>query len=75
MVDKIRVRDVDGELGVVLPLGVLEHLGVSVGDTLYASVRNGGILLTKHPPEVERANELSERGSAKYQNALRELAG
>ena len=75
MVDKITIRNIDGELGFGFPPGVLEHLGVSVGDTLYASLRNGGVFLTKHPPDVERANELCESGSAKYQNALRELAG
>lgn len=74
MVKEITLRRSGGSLSATLPKGMAERLHVQAGDRVFALETDKGILITPYDPTFERAMQLYERGSAKYRNALRELA-
>ena len=61
--------------GVVLPKEVLNRLGVSIGDTVTASVEEDGSLLLKRSDDAFEAQMTAAREMmARRTRALRELA-
>ncbi|WP_200332958.1 AbrB/MazE/SpoVT family DNA-binding domain-containing protein [Thiocystis violacea] len=65
----------DGEaLTTQLPKAMTDRLSLSNGDRIYAVETEQGILLTTVDPDLARVMESGARISARYENALRELA-
>jgi hypothetical protein len=53
----------------------MARLGLSAGDTFYASLTaEGGIRFTPYDPKFDKAMEVARRGMKIYRNALAELA-
>jgi putative addiction module antidote len=71
----IEVKKIGNSSGLILPKEVMARLNLSVGDELYATLTpDGGIRLTPHNPDFEKAMEVARRGMKRYHNALAELA-
>ncbi|AFY51031.1 putative addiction module antidote [Nostoc sp. PCC 7524] len=69
-----KVRKVGNSLGITLPKETLQKLRVKEGDSLFITETPGGVYITAHDPEFEKAMEAYRKVSTKYRNALRELA-
>ena len=50
---KLKIISIGNSAGVLLPKELLSKLGLSPGDTLYASETENGIALSAHDPEFE----------------------
>lgn len=74
MAETIRVRGMDGSLGVTLPREIADRMHIREGDVLYAVETESGLLLTSYGLALERPVQLYQRGARKYRDALRELA-
>jgi putative addiction module antidote len=71
----VEVKKIGNSSGFILPKEVMVRLNLSVGDELYATLTpDGGIRLTPHNPDFEKAMEVARRGMKRYHNALAELA-
>jgi putative addiction module antidote len=71
----VEIKKIGNSSGVILPKDVMAKLNLSVGDQLYATLTpDGGIRLTPHDPDFEKAMEVARRGMKRYHNALAELA-
>ncbi len=72
--DSLKIRRVGNSRGVVLPAPLLDELGLTEGDQLFATRTPDGLLLSPYDPTLARAVELFEEGRRQYRTALRELA-
>ncbi|HEX8696453.1 MAG TPA: hypothetical protein VF746_28805 [Longimicrobium sp.] len=70
----IKIRQVGGSAGVILPKEVLDVLHAGVGDTLHLVRTERGFELTPYDPAFEEAMEGFEEIRRKHRNAFRELA-
>jgi len=70
----LKLRQAGGSISATLPKDMAERLHLSAGDTVLAVETDRGILLTPYDPQTEEALALATKVSAKYRNALRELA-
>jgi len=72
---KTTVQKVGDELGIVLPLEVLDALGVKEGETLYITQISGNaVRLTSDRPGFAEKMKIAEQCMKRYSNALHELA-
>ncbi len=74
MATVIRVRKVGNSLGVILAKDVVDALGVTEGDQLFAVRTPDGIRLTAYDPDFARAVESNRDYMRRHKDALRELA-
>ena len=72
--DRLKIQKVGDSLGVVLPVEVLQKLGVKEGDILYVLEMSDGIRITNRDPNLDQAMQAYEKVNQKYKNALRELS-
>ena len=71
----LQVRKIGNSIGVILPKELAARLNLKEGDKLFPIEQSGGgLVLTPHDPDFERAMEVARRGMKRYQNALAELA-
>ncbi len=70
----IKVRKVGNSLGVILTKDVVESLGVSEGDELFAIRTPDGIRLTPYDPDFATAIESTRDYMRRHRDALHELA-
>ena len=71
----LQIRKIGNSVGVILPKELLARLNLKEGDKLFPVEQpNGGLLLTPHNPDFEKAMEVARRGMKRYHNALAELA-
>ena len=70
----LKLRQAGGSISATLPKDMAERLHLSAGDTVLAIETERGILLTPYDPQIEEAIAIASKVSAKYRNALRELA-
>jgi putative addiction module antidote len=71
----VELKKIGNSAGVILPKEVMARLQLSVGDKFYATLTpDGGLRLTPHDPNFEKAMEVARRGMKIYRNALAELA-
>jgi putative addiction module antidote len=71
----IEIKRIGNSLGVILSKDVLSRFNLKEGDRLFPVEQpNGGLLLTPHDPDFEKAMEIARRGMKRYHNALAELA-
>jgi putative addiction module antidote len=71
----VQLKKIGNSTGVILPKDVIARLNVSVGDRFYATLTpDGGLRLTPHDPQFEKAMKVARRGMKIYRNALAELA-
>ena len=71
----IEIRKIGNSVGVILPKELLARFNLKEGDKLFpVEQANGGLLLTPHDPNFEKAMEVARRGMKRYHNALAELA-
>lgn len=70
----VKVRQVGGSAGLILPKEVLDELHAGVGDTLHLVRTERGYELTPYDPAFEEAMAGFEIIRRKHRNAFRELA-
>ncbi len=70
----LKIRQVGGSAGAILPKEVLEELHASIGDELHLVRTERGFELTAFDPEFERAMAVFEEVRREHRNAFRELA-
>jgi putative addiction module antidote len=71
----IEIRKIGNSVGLILPKELLARFNLKEGDKLFPVEQpNGGLLLTPHDPNFEKAMEVARRGMKRYHNALAELA-
>ena len=71
---KLKITSIGNSAGVLLPKEFLTTLGLSPGDTLYASETENGIALTAHDPEIEAQMALAEDIMIENEAPLSKLA-
>ncbi|MBN8219363.1 MAG: AbrB/MazE/SpoVT family DNA-binding domain-containing protein [Spirochaetes bacterium] len=74
MANTVKIRAIGNSQGVTLPKALLEKYQLKEGDTLTTVETEDGILLKSHDPVFEEGMKQFNKFSAKYKNALRELA-
>lgn len=74
MTATVRVRKVGNSLGILLTKDVIEVLGVSEGDQLFAVRTPDGIRLTPYDPDFATAIESSRDYMRRHRDAMHELA-
>ena len=74
MTRPLKIRKWGGSYGVTLPRQVLDDLGVSEGDLLYAVRTPNGIELTRFDPEFDQAVEAGKDFMRRYPNSMNKLA-
>jgi hypothetical protein len=57
---KLKLIEVDGEVGVVLPDEVLETMHLKEGSTIFAKLDAGGVLLTSSRPKPQEDKDRCE---------------
>ncbi len=71
----VQLKKIGNSTGFIIPKEMMSRLGLSAGDTFYATVTaEGGIRFTPYDPKFEKAMEVARRGMKIYRNALAELA-
>jgi len=71
----IEIKKIGNSVGIILPKDLLAKFNLKEGDKLFPVEQpNGGLLLTPHNPDFEKAMEVARRGMKRYHNALAELA-
>jgi putative addiction module antidote len=70
----VKVRKVGNSLGVILTKDVVESLGVTEGDELFAVRSHEGIRLTPFDPDFEKAIESTRDYMRRHRDALHELS-
>jgi putative addiction module antidote len=71
----LQIRKIGNSVGVILPKELLARLNLKEGDKLFPIEQpGGGLILTPHDPDFEKAMEVARRGMKRYHNALAELA-
>ncbi len=72
---RLKVRKVGNSLGVTLPAEAAHALKVREGDQLYLTQgADGSFRVTPYDPDFADAMEAAQSVTARYRNALRELA-
>lgn len=74
MATTVRVRKLGNSLGVILTKDLVESLGVSEGDKLYAVHTPDGVRLTPYDPDFVKVIESNRDYMRRHRNALHELA-
>lgn len=71
----LQVRRIGNSIGFILPKETAARFSLREGDRLFVVKQpDGGLLLTQHDPDFEKAMEVARRGMKRYHNALAELA-
>ncbi len=71
----LRVRKIGNSIGFILPKETAARLSLKEGDKLFVIEQpGGGLVLTPHDPDFEKAVTVARRGMKRYHNALAELA-
>jgi putative addiction module antidote len=70
----LKVHKIDNSLVITLSPEILQKLQVKEGDSILAIETNNGIELVVNDLELEAGLEAYHRVTAKYANALQELA-
>jgi putative addiction module antidote len=71
----VQLKKIGNSTGFLIPKDIMARLGLSAGDTFYASLTaEGGIRFTPYDPKFDKAMEVARRGMKIYRNALAELA-
>jgi putative addiction module antidote len=71
----LQVRKIGNSIGFILPKDTAARFNLKEGDKLFlAEQPGGGLVLTPHDPDFEKAMEVARRGMKRYHNALAELA-
>ncbi len=71
---QIKLRKVGNSVGTTFPKEVLERFGLKPGDELNVIVTSEGIQLIPYDSNFQDYLAAYKEGSAKYRNAMRELA-
>jgi putative addiction module antidote len=74
MATVVKVRKVGNSLGVILTKDVVESLGVSEGDELFAIRTPDGIKLTAYDPDFADAINSTRDYMRRHRDALHELS-
>ena len=71
----LQVRKIGNSIGFILPKEMAARLNLKEGDKLFPVEQpGGGLVLTPHDPDFEKAMTVARRGMKRYHNALAELA-
>jgi putative addiction module antidote len=71
----LQVRKIGNSIGFILPKDTAARLDLKEGDRLFVVEQaDGGVVLTRHDPDFQKAMEIARRGMKRYHNALAELA-
>lgn len=75
MMISVKLTNIEGETGVVLPEDVLELLSAKEGDTLYVVETANGIELTSVDPEFDGQLDVAKKVMEKRRDVLKKLGG
>jgi len=71
----LQIRKIGNSIGFILPKEMAARLNLKEGDKLFPIERpGGGLILTPHDPDFERAMTVARRGMKHYHTALAKLA-
>ncbi len=71
----LQVRKIGNSIGFILPKEMAARFNLKEGDKLFPVEQpGGGLVLTPHDPDFEKAMTVARRGMKRYRNALAELA-
>ncbi len=71
----LEIKKIGNSVGVILPKELLARFNLKEGDKLFPVEQpDGGLLLTPHDPEFEKAMKVARQGMKRYHNALAALA-
>lgn len=71
---QIKLRQVGNSVGVTFNKEILDKFGLKAGDELNIVVTNQGIQLIPYETDFQETLLAYKKGSAKYRNAMRDLA-
>jgi putative addiction module antidote len=71
---KLKIIEVGNSLGIILPEEMLEKLGVSEGNTLYAIETARGLEIVSPVSDFAKPMEIAERVIDEHRDVLRRLA-
>ncbi|MEO0946597.1 MAG: AbrB/MazE/SpoVT family DNA-binding domain-containing protein [Cyanobacteria bacterium J06641_5] len=71
---EIKLRQIGNSVGATFPKEALDRLGLKEGDRLTLSIADGEMRISAYDPNFEKAMAAYEKTSARYRNAMRELA-
>ena len=72
--ERLKLKKMDGSLGIVLSDDVVKALDAKEGDTIFAVPTIDGLRLTLHDPEEADAVEDAKAFMDSHQDAFRKLA-
>jgi putative addiction module antidote len=70
----LKLRQVGGSTGMIVPKELLNQLNVKEGDELYATVTESGLLLSPYDPDVAEQIEAMESSMRQYREVYQALA-
>jgi antitoxin component of MazEF toxin-antitoxin module len=71
---RVKVRQFEDQLGVVLPDELIASLGWESGDILEVEVENKGLKIVRVETSLGRGMRIAKRAMENYRGALEELA-
>jgi antitoxin component of MazEF toxin-antitoxin module len=71
---KVTIQKIDDEEGFLFPEGLLDTLGLKIGDRLKLEAEAGAMRFTKIDEDLERQLEAAQHAMEKYKVALAKLA-
>ena len=71
---RLKITTVGNSAGIVLPKEILERLGASEGDTLFAVETPNGVELRPYDPEFARQMDIAEQVMRERRDVLKKLA-
>lgn len=71
---EIKLRQSGGSISATLPREITNLLHLEVGDSVYAAVEEGRIILAPHDPKTEAVLQATRETIREYRDALHELA-
>lgn len=70
----LRVTQIGNSLGVILPKEITNHLHVSKGDTLFATLSPNGLEISQYNPELEAEIAMGQEFMNEFRETFKVLA-
>jgi putative addiction module antidote len=70
----LRVTQIGNSLGVILPKEITNHLHVSKGDTLFATLSPHGLEISQYNPELEAEIAMGQEFMNEFRETFKVLA-
>lgn len=70
----LRITQIGNSLGVILPKEITNHLHVSKGDTLFATLSPNGLEISQYNPELEAEIAMGQEFMNEFRETFKVLA-